>query len=403
MKIALFVPSWPPGLLANGIVTYASQLVPALRQLGHEVYVLTPLRGKGDEDPQTIDLQPFFSKTGFWDRLMFKLSPDAHFFNRAAAAIISPLRELVKSGSLDVFEMEESVGCSFAISRLKLLPVVVRLHGPWFLNGASGNPDYGSFQDRRREQREWSGIGDAQVVTSPSTAVLQAVRNRYGLKLSGSRVIPNPLQAAAEKDAWNIASCRKDTLLFVGHIDNRKGIDLLLRAFAELAARNSQLRLTVVGPDKGIKESRKQLYSVDEFIRTYIPEAVRSRIELLGPVRHSDIAALRTKCFATIIPSRYEIMPYSVLEAMSVGCPLIATAVGGIPELIKDDRNGILIPSENLGAMTAACQKLLDDHALAARLGRQAWRDCDDLYNPANIARQTIAAYQEAIDVFRSP
>jgi len=402
MKIALFVPSWPPGILANGIVTYASQLVPALRRLGHEVYVLTPLHGAGDEDPRTIDLQPYFSKTTPWDRLMFKLFPDTHFFNRASAAITAPLRQLVQGRKLDVFEMEESVGCSLTVSRLNLLPVVVRLHGPWFLNGASGNADYGSFRDRRREQREGLGISAAQIVTSPSAMVLQAVKDRYGLKLNESKVIPNPVQAACAKEVWNIATCRRDTLLFVGHIDKRKGTDLLLRAFANLAARNPKLKLILVGPDKGIKESRREPYSVDEFIRVHIPEALRSRIEVLGPVRHPDIAVLRMKSFATIVPSRYEIMPYSVLEAMSLGCPLIATAVGGIPELIKDDRNGILIPSEDASAITSACQKLLDDPALAARLGRQAWQDCQESFNPEKIAKQTISTYQEAIDAFNS-
>ena len=61
MKIALLVPSWPPGFSANGIVTYASQLVPALRRLGHEVFVLTACKATGDDDPYTIDLRGFVS------------------------------------------------------------------------------------------------------------------------------------------------------------------------------------------------------------------------------------------------------------------------------------------------------------------------------------------------------
>jgi len=51
--------------------------------------------------------------------------------------------------------------------------------------------------------------------------------------------------------------------------------------------------------------------------------------------------------------------------------------------------------------MTAACKKLLDDQALAARMGRQAWCDCRGFYGPENIATQTVAAYQEAIESFR--
>jgi glycosyltransferase involved in cell wall biosynthesis len=86
---------------------------------------------------------------------------------------------------------------------------------------------------------------------------------------------------------------------------------------------------------------------------------------------------------------------------MSLGCPLVATAVGGIPEMITDKRNGILVPSQDVNAMTAACEMLLNDPALAARLGRQAWQDCRDLYAPENIAQQTIAGYEQASNKFR--
>lgn len=110
---------------------------------------------------------------------------------------------------------------------------------------------------------------------------------------------------------------------------------------------------------------------------------------------------LRTEHFLTVVASQQEVMPYSVLEAMSLGCPLVATAVGGIPEVISNQRNGLLIPSQDVKAMTASCQMLLNDHALAARLGRQAWADCLDSYRPENIANHTIAAYEQAINSFR--
>ena len=66
MKIAIFVPAWPPGFTANGIVTYASHLVPALRSLGHEVFVITPHRTLKEEDPYTIELGNFSIAPRIW-------------------------------------------------------------------------------------------------------------------------------------------------------------------------------------------------------------------------------------------------------------------------------------------------------------------------------------------------
>jgi glycosyltransferase involved in cell wall biosynthesis len=402
MKIALFVPSWPPGSVANGIVTYASQLVPALRRLGHDVYVLTPHIATGDKDPWTIDLQVYLSRITVWNRVMFKIRPDRAFFTWASGAIVEALRELLKSEKLDVFEIEESFGWSFAISRLNLLPVVVRLHGPWFLTGSSSNnnEDRG-VQYRRRPQREGKAIQYAQVVTSPSAKVLEVVRDYYGFDLTASRVIPNPLQAASESEIWDINRCSKDTLLFIGRFDKLKGADVILNAFGELAASNPRLTLTFVGPDNGIKSADGVLWNFERFVQNNFSESCRSRVLYRGQMKPSEIPSIRRRSFLTLVASRQEMMPYSILEAMALGCPIVATDVGGIPELIRNQRNGLLVPTENGQAMAAACQTLLDDHALAARLGRQAWRDCRDFYGPDDIARQTASAYQQAIRKFK--
>jgi glycosyltransferase involved in cell wall biosynthesis len=401
MRIALFAPSWPPGYLANGIVTYLSQLVPGLRRLGHEVFVLTPLKGTECDDPYTIDLQSFASTRTLWDRAKYRLAPETAKFNAASSAIACAVVRLVEEKKLDVLELEESFGLSYEISRLKLLPVVVRLHGPWFLNGRFNDPGETTPLNRRRQVREGRGIQHAHFVSAPSAEVLQAVKNHYRLKLTASRVISNPINAVVEAEAWNVSTCNNYTLLFVGRFDRRKGGDFVLRAFAELARSNPGLKLTFVGPDIGIKEVDGKVWFFEQFVRTNFPERCWSRIEFCGQKNHLDVMSLRAKHFVTIIASQYEIAPYSILEAMACGCPLVATAVGGIPELIKNERNGLLVPSQDVKAMTAACQKLLDDKALAGLIGRQAWQDCREFHGSENIAKQTIALYQEAIDTFR--
>ena len=215
------------------------------------------------------------------------------------------------------------------------------------------------------------------------------------------RVIPNPLTAAPEAEKWGLNNCDKDSLLFVGRFDSLKGGDLVLYTFVELCANYPRLTLTFVGPDLGVQAADGNTLSFEKFVRKSFPKSCRSRIKFCGQMDHSGVMSLRRKHFATIIASQYEMMPYTVLEAMSLGCPLVATAVGGIPDLIQDQRNGLLVPSQDVRAMAAACRKLLDDHALAARLGRQAWRDCREFYRPDNIAKQTIAAYEEANNNFK--
>jgi glycosyltransferase involved in cell wall biosynthesis len=400
MKIAICVPSWPPGHSANGIVTYSSYIVPALRRLGHEVFVLTGNK-MGDEDPYTIDVQHFAGTRSTWSRVMFRLSPGATAFKLASSALIRAVRDLVRKHRIDVLETEESFGLCRGILDLNLLPVVVRLHGPWFLNGRFNDANTDELSAWRIKS-EGRGIQGAHFVTSPVAEVLEAVKDRYGLRSLASCVIANPVKAADPADLWDVGTYSSEKFLFVGRFDARKGGDLVLRAFADLAESYPKVRLTFVGPDDGIRGKDGDIIQLEEFVRRNIPERHRSRVDFKGLMAHSQVMSIRRNHLAAIVASQYEIAPYSILESLSLGCPVIATAVGGIPELINDQRNGLLIPSKDAKRMFGACRALLDDPSLAARLGRQAWQDCRRLYEPELLAKQTLAAYREAIEVFKS-
>jgi glycosyltransferase involved in cell wall biosynthesis len=402
MKIAVFTPSWPPGIAANGIATYASYLVPALRALGHIVYVLSgrTMEGKCD-DPYTVDLRRFTSAPSLWDRAFRRIAPDTAFFKARTSSLVHAIKRLEKEHKIDVLEMEESFGWTLALSRLNLLPIVVRLHGPWFLNGNFNNPARTHAIDSRRQKREGRGIKSADYVTSPAAQVLTDVRARYGIKLSRSRVISNPIEITASSDTWSLDTCDRNVLLFVGRFDEHKGADLVLRAFAELNATRSNLRLVFIGPDRGVRTANGEIIHYEKFVRANLPESCQSAIEYRGTVSHPEVMRLRKRAILTISASRYEVLPYSILEAMSLGCPIVATAVGGIPEAVRDSLNGMLARPD-VTSLVAACKCLLDHPDLAARLGKQGWHDCASYFNPQKIAEETVDAYFEAIRHFKS-
>ena len=126
MKIAISVPSWPPGFISNGIVTYSSYLVPALRRLGHEVFVLTGWKIGNDSDPYTIDLQHFARTPSLLDRAIRRFAPETSTYNLTSSRIACAIRELFIKHQIDVFEIEELFGPGvLAATRLNLLPVIV--------------------------------------------------------------------------------------------------------------------------------------------------------------------------------------------------------------------------------------------------------------------------------------
>jgi glycosyltransferase involved in cell wall biosynthesis len=185
----------------------------------------------------------------------------------------------------------------------------------------------------------------------------------------------------------------------VGRFDRRKGGDLVLSAFADLAKSRKDLRLTFVGPDRGIQDANGDRFTFHEYIRKALPQTIWAKVDFLGQLTNEEITQLRSKHLLTIVASQFEILPYTVLEAMSVGSPIIASRVGGIPELIRHDENGLLFDSHDASTLTAACLRLLEDPALAAKLGAQARLDCGTFYDPAQIARKTVSAYKAALEL----
>jgi len=190
------------------------------------------------------------------------------------------------------------------------------------------------------------------------------------------------------------------TILFVGRFDEVKGGDLAVKAFGILAEKNPHATMTFVGPDVGVRSKNGSLLSFEEFTRSTLSQQARARLTFRGGLPHAELAALRRSHFLTLCASRSEIFPYSVLEAMSFGCPIVSTDVGGISEMIRHEGNGLLVPCGDATALAAVIQRLLDDSVLARQLAKQAWLDCVEKYSTRKIAECMVDLYRNAVDLF---
>jgi glycosyltransferase involved in cell wall biosynthesis len=154
---------------------------------------------------------------------------------------------------------------------------------------------------------------------------------------------------------------QEPTLLFLGHLLRDKGVYDLVRAFGLVARRFPGLKLVLggVGNIDAVKQLATQL-------------EIAARVSCPGwldPERKSAALASST---VFILPSYAEGMPMALLEAMSWGMPVIATPVGGIPQVVDDGGNGLLVSPGDIEALAAAIRKLLEDEALRERLGAAA-------------------------------
>ncbi len=406
--VGLSTPDWPRGASANGIVTHTVELEAALRELGVRPVILTWHVAPSASAPErhqdcgdVLDISQFQPRPTLWNRVTNKASrlfgADT-LLNTRLTMIARAARAAVERFPLDVIEIEEALGLALPVIELNRVPVVVRLHGPWFLNGrALGVKEDSAFA--RRDQLERDVIARADAVTSPSRDTLEQTRAHYGLALEHAEVIPPPIDCRARGAAWNLADCDRNRIVFVGRFDRHKGGDVMLDAFALLAATRPALTLDFIGPDRGVLDETGALISLFAYLDRRVPDAaVRRRIVVHGQQPPEAIDDFRRRGLITVVPSRYETFGYTAVEALSLGCPVIAANSGGLAEIVRDEETGLLFASGDPRSLADRITRLLDGPAWAARLGEAARSDVAQRYAPRSIAEQTLETYAAVVE-----
>lgn len=397
---------WPRERYANGVVSYAAEIVAGMRQVGAEPRIAA-FRVAQDSQEDFVSRVPAASEMSRRAaRLAFaglrRICPRFVSSRLHHAPLLAEIQRLSNDVGVDVCEIEEAFGWARHIAPRSPIPVVVRLHGPWFLNGAAlGVEQDWSFRKRVRD--EGRAITAAHGVTAPSLSVLQAVRSFYGLSLTTAEVIPNPVHPVAARERWNLCACAPKQIVFVGRFDRHKGGDVVIDAMAKLRSVQPDCRLTMAGPDTGVMGGSGHRTHLKDYIDARMPGAIEEgSIEWAGHLPPERLADLRRRALVTVVCSRYETFGLTAVEAMALGCPVVASRVGGIPEIIQHERNGLLCRAGNAEDLAEKILMLLRNPELAARLGRQAAIDAEERYHPRIIAQKTLAYYLRVIERFQA-
>ena len=158
------------------------------------------------------------------------------------------------------------------------------------------------------------------------------------------------------------APSRQPTLLFFGEIARHKGVFGLAQAFARMGDEHPELRLIYAGTGSGVEETRRL---IEQF-------GLEARVKFTGWLQAERKRATLAGATIFVLPSFVEGMPMALLEAMSFGLPVIATPVGGVPEIVTHEVDGLLVPPGDIDALAAAISRLTSEPHLRERLGRAA-------------------------------
>jgi len=352
----------------GGPITHLRQLAPRVAEEGVDVRVLC-----GSEE-----LAESFRVLG----VAAEAVPMAHKLDLSGAAALWP-----RLDGVDVVHTQDRRAGLFGrlAGRLRHVRVVHTLHGmPEEIAARIGRDDAPDPPDVSRIRKEWllhgylpveAGLARLGHVVTPSQAMADFML-AHGFPAARLHVIPLGVEPGV-----NGGPPEEDGVLVAGaaaNLEYWKGVDVLLNA-ARLVRAPLRLEIYGTGSQRDELERQARAGEVDATFHGFVPD-LRERLAGLDVL---------------VQPSRADNLPFSVLEAMAAGLPVIGTRVGGIPELVLDGETGLLVDPERPVALAEALDELAGDPERRQKLGVQGRERALEQFSPEATARRTVALYEE--------
>lgn len=247
------------------------------------------------------------------------------------------------------------------------LPYVLTEHSSMYPRGRVSAAQARIARDAARDARRKFAV---------SAAFARFLQGYFGTADGAWEVMPNIVDASfGERALEDGASGPSFTFVTVGGLNENKGIDLLLRAFARAFAGDGEVRLRIGGhgPERGRLE------------RMAVQLGIAERVAFLGALTRQQVAEELSHAQALVHPSRYETFGVAIVEALAMGRPVVATRCGGPDDLVTA-RDGLLVPVDDEAALAAALRDL------RMNIGR---------YDAADIRRASLERFGEAAVIGR--
>jgi glycosyltransferase involved in cell wall biosynthesis len=360
---------WPPDV--GGPASHAPEVCAYLLERGHGVEAVTMADRAPEARPYTVH----------W---VSRRLP------RGVRHILVAWRIARVARRADVVYSTGMIGRSSLGAALARTPVILKLTSdPAFERAVRWGlcpPDLAAFQRvpglragllRRLRDRS---LARAKCIITPSDW-LRRVALGWGVPAEKAVVLANPAaqqpQLGARDELRRVHGLAGPTLVFAGRLAPQKSIDVALEALRQTAG--VSFLIVGGGEERGRLEREALALGVDE------------RVSFLGRQPRRVVFELLKAADAALLPSTWENFPHMAVEALSVGTPVLATPVGGVTEIVRDEHNGLLVPSGDADALARAIRRYFDDPTLQERLRANA------VGSIAQFAPETIYARLEAL------
>ncbi|MCC6484202.1 MAG: glycosyltransferase family 4 protein [Armatimonadetes bacterium] len=377
MNIALFASAFYPHV--GGVEELSRQLAHSLTERGHRVIILTNRWPRSLPEYEEFEGLPLY-------RLPMRVpegSLKAHVSYRlTGGGIRRRMLEILRQHQVDLLHVQcisTNGYYAWLAAQALRLPLVATAQGELTMDAAH-------IYQRRTFMNAFLPrlLCDADFVTGCSEQTLAELRERRPPRARGQwRVVYNGVTAADFESVTEFSHPRP-YVLGIGRLVPQKGFDVLMRAFSSADLAGIDLVIAGEGPEIERLRSLAQELGISE------------RVLLFGRADRTQAAALFKGCHFFVLPSRHEPFGIVNLEAMAAGKAVVATRVGGVPEVVLDGETGLVVPREDEKALAGAMSKLANDEPLRERMGA-AGRERARLFSWDTITEQYLEVYQEAL------
>lgn len=405
--IALVSQEFPP-LSRGGVGTFVHDLGLELGEMGHEVHVIT----KSDNHSR-VDFD-----RGVWiHRLGHESIPSevdteggvpANLWSWSQAAA-AEVERIDCARRVDVVEAPIWDVQGIALLRNGRWPLVTSLQTT-LKTWLTTKPHLSNDEDWLESfafpvfEAEKTLMLNANSVRAISSAVKSDIEDAYTISLASEKIVVTHLgtleqtaNSSSETDSGRSVDSKDGcSLLFVGRIEPRKGVDTLLRAFDIARNEAPHLTLTLVGDfPLDWPDGPEGLRTAEDFNNRV--QVTNSPVRFMGPLPTPQLEKAYRTADIFVAPSTYESFGLVFLEAMAKGLPVIGTDIGGIPEVVVDNQTGILVPVGNVNALADAILRLTRDHQTRKAFGAAGRLRYEDQFTAKKMAERSLALYQRAI------
>jgi len=366
MNICILAPENSPS--EGGVGAYVFNLIKNL-PLSNEIHIVTVNRSMDDS------FDKLFSNNShiFIHKIMDVSENDWFFYNfKFQMSVFRQLKRLDSNYNFDIIHSHSGHLPHLFSQFQKIAPLVVTVHAT--IRGLKKSLD--QYQTAENKEEKWMKIFSqgicycekisflkARLLMPVSKFTLRQIIEYYNYINTGKACIIYNAVDPSIFEYRKKCKTREPTLLFVGRLYGIKGIDVFIDAIRKLLSKGLKFNVKIVG--RGNSER------IESELSKILP---RNKYQITGQLNYFKMSEVYKTSDILVVSSIYENCPTTILEAMSIGTLIVASDIGGIPEIIRDGYNGFLFENGNSVQLAKILEKLIS--------GKE---DVDDMLKTANL------------------